>query len=78
LIDLICEEFFSAVGKEEWFNPDELSEILKNRGLEKTESKNVMTFMKRYFLIIDKKNKKAKLNSWSYNLFKIPKRNTRL
>lgn len=74
MIDLICEKFFSAK-KEEWFDLDELSEILKNRGLKKAEAECVMAFMKKYFLIIDEKNKKAKLNSWSYKLFKIPKIN---
>ena len=71
MIDFILEKFFSTKN-EDWFDLDELDEILKNTELEKTEIEHIRDFMKKYFLIIDKKNKKAKLNSWSYNLFKIP------
>jgi len=71
MIDFILEKFFSTKN-EDWFDLDELDEILKNTELEKTEIKHIRDFMKKYFLIIDKKNKKAKLNSWSHNLFKIP------
>ena len=72
MLDEIWEHLLSREMGEGWTSLDQLERMAKSLRLDEKEAREVLDFLKKYFLEVDEKSKKARLSSWSQNLFKIP------
>lgn len=71
MLDEIFEDLCSRIADEEWTSLNELSDVLKRRGLGREETEGVMRFLTSYFLEVDEIGGRARLSSWAHDFFDI-------
>ena len=71
MTDEFFEQLCSKMITEEWISVNELDEIIRRRGLGKEEMKDLLVFLKKYFIQVDESTQKARLNPWARRLFEV-------
>ena len=73
LIDEVLEYLCSKMSAKGWVELDEVTEIMQRQGLTKSEAENILKFLKKYFIEVEESRQKVKLNTWTCDLFEIPR-----
>jgi hypothetical protein len=72
MLDDVIEKLISETKANKWISLQKLNEILQDFFQEKSEAKEVIEFLEKYFIEVDSDRYHVRLNDWAIKLFEKP------